>query len=489
MFNLVVLFFSVLTISASTITTATRLNEAPISAHTLHHDVQDEVTSFDFRDIHVDLTETQFSDSKRYRSRNAVEESDTNKQEPENTHEKSRYMKQGRPLFEVLLVVITVNFFTLAGMLFFIPYLQNNKRWHWSKSLFWVPTRLIFEKNLNTGGTSDDNDDFQEQPPQDEKQEKRKRLMDIFVPSFACGITLATAFFLILPESLLLIQEALQSHSLSDGSASHEGYSGVVARFGMLVLAGYALPQLLFGLLPRSFEFSRSNVSNYREFDEEKLVGSSGEEVRDGAQDSTLPGEKIVGVMDQNGECNFEENGVRNTASLVSEDSGHLPITYRTFDILLRDAVFNFFHGILMGTAYMSCSNAMSICISIVIVFQRISQEATSYVLLTKYVGLWFSNALLFNVWTGLTCVGGAMVILGGGFFEYCIGLVLASSVGFLLHTASNVYLRRIYSIVRIGMKDRVLAIFFFAIGAAAVGATLNGPRRCAQVRITSSYS
>jgi len=461
-------------ITASTITAAIIGNDSPTINATPESSFEN------VGDIRSEIKETLFFN----RMRKADEEVGKGNEKLDN--ERPRYMKQGRPLFEVLLISICVNFFTLAAMLFFIPFLNNTNRWrwHWANSLFWIPTRLIFEKNLVASGDDDSEDD--QDHPELERQNKRKQLMDIFVPSFACGATLSTTFFLIIPESLLLIQEALKSYSISDGGASHERYSRVVARFGVMVLAGFTLPQFLYGVFPRLYELNGKNKSDF------KVIHSDNVD-QDAAQVGTPAEEEKMEeqVDDVVKFTSTNENKLDLAISTTASEEGSMEsiIPYRTYNILLRDAVFNFLHGILLGTAFMTCSNAMSICISVIVLFQRISQEATTYVLLTKYVGLWFSNALLFNVWTGLSCIGGSMVILGGGFYDDCIGMVLAFGGGFFLHTVSDIYLKRIYSIVRIGMKDRMLAIFFFAIGAVVVGVTLNAPRRCAQVRITSEIS
>jgi len=425
-------------------------------------------------------------ESRNNRQRKTTAEG-TEQKEDEEDEEEIYYRKTNRPLFEVLLVAVSVSFFTLVGMLFVVPHISTRTEWHWSNSIFWLPTMLCKDDGRGTLDTSRDSSEQQEDLS-DERQKRKQLLFDLFVPSVACGVTLATVVFLITPESILLIQHAQKNSSLTDGKASPEGFSNPVARYATLLILGYMLPQLLSGLFPRLYEYGGiyDNVNK-----EENLAES---------QEGTY----FTFTCFQMFWCNlhhsfsfhnvfleksrFEDNVMDKSSTFTSDSRQSKHATYQIWNIIPRDAAINFFHGIFMGTAFMTCSNAMAVCVTIIVGFQRVTHEGVTYILLTEYVGLWFSNALLFNVYTGLVCILGSMVILYGGFYGSCVGMVLAFGGGYFLHTATHFYMMRIYSLVKLNLRHKVYAMLFFLIGAAAVGLATIGPKTCAQVRITSKY-
>jgi len=394
--------------------------------------------------------------------------------------EEPLYMKDSQPLFEVLLVSICVNFFALAAMLVFLPFLNNRNRFHPFKSFIWEACRLMFNGELLLTASSEESDEYQESFMQ------KKHTWDLLIPAFVCGLTLSTIFFLIAPEAIMLIQEGQGSNSLSDGELG--GYGKVLVQFAMLSLTGFITPQIFTALLPRLYEYS-----GYEEIDgdEEEFIGA-------GVSSFDIPQEEEEEKEEENE--NFMENSNANKEEEHSADdlaaggstfdcSCQPYVTYRTFYILLRDAFINFIQGLFIGTAYMTCSNALAIMVTILIIIQRVTSDAVSYVLLTKHIGMFMSNALLANVWCGLTLVGGAMIMLGGGFDASAAGMMLAVCGGYFLYNATNYYLLRMLSIMKIGMKDGYSVILVFTIAALTVGLTILGPNTCKQVRISTTYS
>jgi len=162
-------------------------------------------------------------------------------------------------LFHILVATISINIITLVVLLSLIPVLMNTRR-NCFKSVFWVanahvhaPTE-IDNQYVNTGRSG-----IIKYVVKNSSEEAAILLADIFVPSFACGVILATILFLVIPEAILLIQR---------GTSSHEGefeiLPGTISRFGAAFMTGYMLPLALGALFPRSPElfYTEECVSN-----------------------------------------------------------------------------------------------------------------------------------------------------------------------------------------------------------------------------------
>ena len=146
-----------------------------------------------------------------------------------------------KPWGEVILATVLVNLTSLSGLVFLL-----------------IPA--IHRGYLKMSG--------REVP---EAAGAKSKALDICVPAFAVGALLATAFFLVFPEAVHLIEGGHSDHGdensdadsheghghrLLEGEDSHEGHddhagsseSQNAAKFGMAVLGGFLLP-IFFGIL------------------------------------------------------------------------------------------------------------------------------------------------------------------------------------------------------------------------------------------------
>jgi len=162
-----------------------------------------------------------------------------------NTHR-----RKTKPFFYVLLASLIVNIVTFVSLLSLIPVLTNSN-WSFFKSVFWVANDHIHapievaKHDLNVGGGSLKN----KVDKHAHEQETATLLADIFIPSFACGVILATTLFLVIPEAILFIQRGTSSDK-----GEIEIMPGTIARFGAAIMTGYMLPLVLGALFPRSSE-------------------------------------------------------------------------------------------------------------------------------------------------------------------------------------------------------------------------------------------
>jgi len=157
------------------------------------------------------------------------------------------YTKTNKPKLAVLIAATSVIIVTIVILLSIIPVLMDTKR-SCVKSMFWVANAHVHPPEVVNQYLpivrSTKNHDVKTY----EKQ-VASHLADIFVPSFACGVILATVLFLVIPEAILLIQRGTSSYD--------EGFEivpGTISRFGAAFMTGYMLPLLLGALFPKSPE-------------------------------------------------------------------------------------------------------------------------------------------------------------------------------------------------------------------------------------------
>ncbi|KAL3914485.1 MAG: hypothetical protein SGARI_000096 [Bacillariaceae sp.] len=87
--------------------------------------------------------------------------------------------------------------------------------------------------------------------------EQHRSWTHVYIPMFACGALLATTVFLILPESLLLIQSDFLGEGGHEGhnhrelqEDDHSGEAAATWRFGTAILGGFLIPVLSHALFP-----------------------------------------------------------------------------------------------------------------------------------------------------------------------------------------------------------------------------------------------
>jgi len=389
---------------------------------------------------------------------------------------KQPHVRKEEPFFYVLLATLIVAVVTLASLLSLIPVLMR-ARWSCFKSAFWVAHRHVVKPSESARdffqmGTTGESVRYNAANPGTDRQSIEAAatlLTDIFVPSFASGAILATVLFLIVPESILLIQRGTSSYN-----GEIEIVSGTVARFGVALMVGFCLPLMLGAFFPRSSEYSQP--PECAKPDEKEQLSNKPEVIEEGDEDKE--DDESEGSKDEfalNGSNTDDPNKFDLSSIQVQPKPECLSLAQC---ILIGDALNNFLDGIFIGAAYMTCSTAAAVCVTMVTIYSEISQQMADYFLLTNCAMISIPRSLLLIFASGLAVVVGSLVILASKPGELAVGVFLAIASGVYLHTSASECLPRLYLVVE-STRDRMWALVFFITGAIPIGFCLLSKRTC----------
>jgi len=396
----------------------------------------------------------------------------------------TRRVKAEEPWFKVLLATIVVNVIALIGILWAIP-VMINKSYSMCKSMFWEAEKKItaYENEVNDGSE----DKFlQDREGQDES--KRFKTFDNFAPSFLCGVFLSTIFFLVIPQSLAFIQISLLEDAEENVKDKYEILNGTVVRFGICLLVGFLFPIFLNATFPRVCHLSEEDDSMMlktpKDVDGNKysLKGTfdGGKAGSDSNEDDNEANET------DSADVQSTKTGKTTIATKKSymSKSSDLSMTLRRIEeseeintklcyaVLVGNTAFNFLDGIIIGVAFMTCSDAISACVVIITIIHEVQVKVTDYFVLTNEAGVTIPRALLLNFISSFAVVVGGMLILGISVGTMTIGVFLAFAGGLYLYTAANECLCRMNEVVTVG-QDRLLSLAFFLFGAVPIALTL----------------
>jgi len=362
----------------------------------------------------------------------------------------------------------------------------------------------------------------------------REVFLEIMIPSFACGALIATALFLMIPESLLYL-------TLEDGADPHDGHDhryleedednddeegGASWKFGASVLGGYFIPFLSSFLFPHHHvdEVGYENVTtqqqndtatnnttdndeeavpvvkrvennqyekNYPEEEEDDdpeidvdtgIVSFKQKEVKPIVASNDNYGKNaIIPVVNshpikQSREIVVEATEV-NSVNLISKASA---IDWNLASaILLGDFMHNFVDGIFIGVGFILCDVKFGWTIAFSTIWHELSQEVADFFLLVNQCGFSVFKALLFNFISGLSVVMGVLVILG-------TDLQQGPVIGSLLAIGSGVYFY--LSLTEIAPRTKqflstrsrgMISLFMWICGAVPIGLVLLNHAHC----------
>lgn len=344
----------------------------------------------------------------------------------------------------------------------------------------------------------------------------KSKALDICVPAFAVGALLATAFFLVFPEAVHLIEGGHSDHGdehsdadsheghghrLLEGEDSHEGHddsseSQNAAKFGMAVLGGFLLP-IFFGILFPHNHHHGMNPADVAEEVAEEVENAEANE-RDGKA-SVLSGTDAGCDCCPEDEQGDVETGVavrqvvvqdlpQDRAAVESKEdfqenskvlSQKTAIDYRLIaSILVGDFFCNFTDGIFIGAAFLGCSWAVTITIILGTLFHEIPQEMADFLILTRYAGLSTTKACIVNFVSGLSMTLGGVVVLATNTSDVATGIILAIAGGVYINIAAVETLPRVDKHID-GKMDRALMLLFFIVGTVPLGLVLLDHEHC----------
>lgn len=405
---------------------------------------------------------------------------------------KENHIKSDQPFFHTLLATIILNGITVVALLSLIPVLLR-QRWSYSKSAFWAAsdhqheaenTRKFFQ--LDSFKTSVRYNLSAATEAKKDDLDPKQRFFDILFPAFFTGMILAVVLFLILPESIELIQISLSSSP----SGEVEIISGTMSRFGTCVMIGFLMPLVLGALCPRSAERTitdGSTDSSEKSIDKEIQLEKSrtieeGDENGSDTNESNDEGEESKSVDDDDFEVNGRvsnmsvENDSGFTAKKLFGDGGG--INNAAASVLIGDSIHNFFDGMFIGVSFMTCSTALAIFVTIVTLYIDVSQKLADYFLVTKSQSMSIPRAILLIFTPSILLIVGSLVILASEPDEMVVGVFLAFAAGLFLHVSASVTLPRVHAVVS-SRTDRFFAVAFFVLGALPVGLCLVGNTKC----------
>jgi zinc transporter ZupT len=307
------------------------------------------------------------------------------------------------------------------------------------------------------------------------------------VPSFACGALLATTVFLIIPESLHMILGYLESQAGGDAHAGndhrflqddHEGHdehedfdSAVAWRFGTCLLVGFLIPVIV-GMFFQHYHHALEDCDVCQE--EEIPKGKQLEEKL--PEDSTSVDPETKTNFSCDDECCM---GQKQESDEESPGRARSNINYPLAGaILIGDFFHNFADGIFVGTAFMLCSYDLAVTIALATIYHEIAQEVADFYVLTKHCNLKTWVALVLNFIGGLSVLIGALIVLAVDINSMISGCILAVGGGIYVHNAAT----ECFPIAKAShdcMKDKIVCLFSFVIGAVPIGLVLLNHSHC----------
>jgi len=396
-----------------------------------------------------------------------------------------------KPFFHVLLATLSINVISMVALLSLIPVLLGI-RWNFFKSVFWLATSYVqlhpeIASQFESLGISK-SDTKHEFNKSTEEKVSAKQLVDLFVPSFTCGIILSTALFLVMPEAIVFIQR---------GTSSEEGEIEILpetmAGFGVMVMAGFMLPLVLGALFPGSSEyirdqsiFSSGSLTDRKSANKKVLIGDKIEEdeeekTSEDAEDS-LPSTKKS--FESISEYNAGESGDKagndtsyhvNPRRVMTQEEVNFRMAGQ---MCIGNSIHYLIDGFCVGVAFMTCSYATAVCVTIITAYIKVTQEVADYFLLTQSFGITIPRALLLIFASGVPVVVGSLFVISFNLDELTIGIFLALTAGIYLQKSASECLPRVYSVVTVS-RDRFFSLLFFILGAIPIGVSLIESKHC----------
>ena len=277
------------------------------------------------------------------------------------THSEATFMNidGSKPWGVVFLATILVNLSTLSGLLLLI-----------------IPT---IRKGVLTKASTDSN--------------SHGKLIDIVIPSFAIGALMATAVFLVLPEALHLIEG---SHAPGNDGEDHSGHDhrflqdehdghgdnegDVFAKWGCGILGGFLLPAFL-SLFFRgqsvhadvsAIESEVDDCESCMEKDRGDLIAvaagsDSSESVHDADEEvASVPGDSSL----FSNQVVLEEAGEPISVQIKTLIDYRLAVA-----VIVGDFFCNLADGMFIGAAFLGCSSATAISVTLIALLHELPQQ------------------------------------------------------------------------------------------------------------------
>ncbi|KAL7581721.1 hypothetical protein ACA910_022261 [Epithemia clementina (nom. ined.)] len=342
-------------------------------------------------------------------------------------------------------------------------------------------------------------------------------VQNIVIPSFAAGALLATAAFLLVPESLELIGSSGQAdHAEAEGEhvgdepqLDGEGQN-VTHRyrtmaevelsdendgawhFGASLLCGFLLPALLHAIFSVHLpEDGNHNDDDDLEKTEELIDGRSPQDAlqSDSEGSSLAENEDVVTSVeggsvagaDENSVVGEKESGVKVNVTAIEQPREMAQPRKNwglAMSILAGDFFHNFTDGIFIGTSFILCGSQLGFTVTATTVYHELAQEIGDFILLTHHCNLMVSEALLLNFLSGVSIFLGAIAVLSSDIEDKTQGVILAMSAGVYFYLGGVECIPRVQRVL-VTSRDNLAFLVSFIIGAVPIGLVLLNHGHC----------
>jgi zinc transporter ZupT len=159
--------------------------------------------------------------------------------------------------------------------------------------------------------------------------------------------------------------------------------------------------------------------------------------------------------------------------------------------VLLGDFMHNLVDGIIIGVGFSQCGKSFGWSITASTVYHELAQELSDYIVLTdpNQGGLKPVQALVFNFISGLSVMLGAIILLSMDTMENdAKAILLAYGGGVYIQIAAVECMPRMHDTAKTA-KTRMLGMFFFLLGAMAIGLVLLDHEHCVPTKCATAVA
>jgi zinc transporter ZupT len=180
-----------------------------------------------------------------------------------------------------------------------------------------------------------------------------------------------------------------------------------------------------------------------------------------------------------------EDNALEELVTTQNDSAEAVDIKTRTFidyrlvaSVIIGDFFCNFADGLFIGAAFLGCSWATAVSITLIALLHEIPQELADFVILTRYAGCTMVHACALNFTTGIAVCFGGLIVLAVKPSDETVGIILAIAGGVYLNLAASESMPRVANYTS-QKKEKAWALLSFAIGTVPLGLILLDHKHC----------
>ncbi|KAG7374924.1 ZIP zinc transporter [Nitzschia inconspicua] len=312
----------------------------------------------------------------------------------------------------------------------------------------------------------------------------------VLIPMFACGALLATTFFLVLPEGLLLIQSDF-------GGDGHDGHNhrrflqeeddhseeaAATWRFGAAILGGFLVP-VVSHIIFHQDDLHTCVVDNLMESDVKREISDDpardqGKNVSNVNSDALAEGESTFGLKSDEKSTDSCEKETAVSSEVAPIKGVRLTNPSLTASLFLGDFFHNFSDGVFIGAAFLLCDRNLALAITAATIYHELAQEVADYFVLVHNCGMTRIGALALNFLCGLSIMAGGILVLAADLTNTAIGVILCVGGGVYIHVAVAECLTTARTYQE-GRKQQAYGILAFIVGVVPIGLVLLNHQHC----------